>query len=91
MKQALKDYLPREVIYRKKVGFGAPLRKWIRKDLRVFLGDVLSHESLLKRGLFNPVAVTKLISDNDKGLIDANYTLFSLLCIELWCRNFTKN
>jgi asparagine synthase (glutamine-hydrolysing) len=80
--------LPADVIYRPKSGFGAPLRRWMRHELRELLGDMLSVESLRKRGLFEPLAVQKLITANDAGKVDAAYTLLSLLCIEIWCRRF---
>lgn len=91
LKKALKGYLPRDVIFRPKTGFGAPLRRWIRHELKELLCDVLSFDSINNRGIFDPNAVLKLISDNDKGKIDASYTLFSMLCIELWIRNYIKN
>jgi len=88
LKKAMEPYLPHDVIYRPKTGFGAPLRHWMRYELRELLGDVLSIESLSRRGLFEPVAVHRLIAQNDAGKIDASFTLLSLLCIELWCRHF---
>lgn len=91
LKKALEGYLPQDVIYRPKTGFGAPVRRWMRNELRELLGDMLSFDRLKSRGLFDPMAVWKLIIDNDKGKIDASYTLFSLLCIEIWCRNYIKN
>lgn len=91
LKKALEGHLPQDVIYRPKTGFGAPVRRWMRNELRELLGDMLSFDRLKSRGLFDPAAVWKLIIDNDKGKIDASYTLFSLLCIEIWCRNYVKN
>jgi len=88
LKKAMEPYLPQEVIYRPKSGFGAPLRKWMKHDLRELMGDLLSIESLRRRGLFEPLAVKQLISDNDTGRVDGSYTLLSLLCIEIWCRNY---
>lgn len=88
LKKAMEPYLPKDVIYRPKSGFGAPLRRWMRFELRELLRDLLSPESLRRRGLFDPVAVDRLIAANDAGRVDATYTLFSLLCIELWCRRF---
>jgi asparagine synthase (glutamine-hydrolysing) len=88
LKKAMEPYLPHEVIYRPKSGFGAPLRRWMQHDLRALLGDLLSVDSLKQRGLFEPVAVQRLISRNDAGIVDASYTLLSLLCIEIWCRNY---
>ncbi|MAT10378.1 MAG: asparagine synthase (glutamine-hydrolyzing) [Rhodopirellula sp.] len=88
LKKTMEPYLPKEIIYRSKSGFGAPLRRWIRLELRDLLADLLSEQSLRARGLFDPLAVGKLIEANDKGQTDASYTLLSLMCIELWCRAF---
>ena len=89
-KKAMEPYLPSEIIYRPKTGFGAPLRTWMQHDLREILGDLLSIDSINKRGLFSAKAVHQLINDNDNGKIDASYTLLSLLCIEIWCRAYIK-
>ncbi len=88
LKKAMEPFLPKDVIYRPKSGFGAPLRRWMRVELRPMLGDLLSEMSLRRRGLFDTFAVHKLIAMNDAGKVDASYTLLSLLCIELWCRHF---
>ncbi|MEN8132741.1 MAG: asparagine synthase (glutamine-hydrolyzing) [Pseudomonadota bacterium] len=88
LKRAMEPYLPHDVIYRPKSGFGAPLRRWMRFELRELLGDLLSVASLNRRGLFEPAAVQRLIAANDAGKVDASYTLLSLLCIEIWCRKF---
>jgi asparagine synthase (glutamine-hydrolysing) len=87
-KKAMEAYLPHNVIFRPKTGFGAPLRRWMRYELRELLGDLLSVDSLKKRGLFDPQSVQNMIKANDTGQIDASYTLLSLLSIEIWCRAF---
>jgi len=91
LKKAMQPYLPKSVIYRPKSGFGVPLRRWMKEDLRELLGDLLSVDSLNKRGLFSGQAVQELISNNDNGKIDASYTLLSILCIEIWCRAYIDN
>ena len=88
LKKALEPYLPRNVIYRPKTGFGVPMRRWISEELSELMADLLSEESLKRRGLFDPRAVYNLRLSNDNGQIDGSYTLFSLICIELWCRKF---
>jgi len=88
LKKAMEPYLPHDVIHRPKSGFGAPLRQWMRNELRPLLADLLSIESLRRRGLFEPVEVQRMISQNDSGAVDAAYTLLSLMSIELWCRSF---
>lgn len=88
LKKAMEPYLPKEVIYRPKTGFGAPLRRWMRNELTELLRDTLSEEALRRRGLFDPAAVHRLIERNETGEVDAAFTLLSLLLIELWCRRF---
>ena len=88
LKKAMEPYLPKNIIHRPKTGFGAPLRTWMKHDLKEIMGDFLSIESLNSRGLFSANSVQKLILENSQGKIDASYTLFSLLCIEIWCREY---
>ena len=88
LKKAMEGYLPRNLIYRPKTGFGAPLRRWVRSDLRPLIADTLSPSKIAERGIFDPKAVTDLINRNDAGLVDGAYTIFSLVCVELWCERF---
>lgn len=88
LKKAMEPYLPREVIYRPKTGFGAPLRHWLRHELREWVSDILSTETLLRRGLFDPKAVSTMVAGNLAGREDAAYTILGLVCIEIWCREF---
>lgn len=89
LKKAMEPYLPHDVIYRPKTGFGAPLRHWLRHELKELVDDVLSAETLSRRGLFDPNAVAKLVADDRAGRVDAAYTILGLVCIEIWCRKFT--
>ena len=88
LKKAMEPYLPHDIIYRPKTGFGAPLRRWIKHDLRDLVSEILSDQSIKNRGLFDASNVRQLIKDNDSGHRDSAYTIFSLLCIEIWCRKF---
>jgi asparagine synthase (glutamine-hydrolysing) len=88
LKKAIEPYLPREVIYRPKSGFGVPLRRWLRVEMRDWLADMLSVQRLKNRGFFEPSAVQRLIRGNETGRVDAAYTLFSLACVEIWCQKF---
>jgi len=88
LKKAMEPYLPHSVIYRPKTGFGAPLRHWLRHELREWVGDMLSVQTLRRRGLFDPKAVAALVADDQAGRVDAAYTILGLVCIEIWCREF---
>jgi asparagine synthase (glutamine-hydrolysing) len=88
LKKAMQGILPDDVIYRPKVGFGTPLRTWLRGPLKELLDDVLSVDTLRRRGLFEPTAVSQLVKENELGRADHAYSILSLICIELWCRGF---
>jgi asparagine synthase (glutamine-hydrolysing) len=85
-KKTMEPYLPKEIIYRSKTGFGAPLRDWLKVELSDYVADLLGHSSLAARGLFDSERVRRLVVSNNSGEIDASYTIFSLMCIEIWCR-----
>jgi asparagine synthase (glutamine-hydrolysing) len=88
LKKVAEKYLPKEVIYRSKAGFGAPVREWIVKDLDPLIQKYLSPESINKRGIFNSDSVWQLINDNKNNKIDASYSIWALLSIESWFRQF---
>ena len=87
-KKAMEGILPREVIYRPKTGFGAPLRTWLHGPLKEMVGDILSGDSLRHRGWFDAAAVGRLLEADRAGRVDAAYPLFAALCVELWGRMF---
>jgi asparagine synthase (glutamine-hydrolysing) len=91
LKKAMEPYLPRDIIYRPKAGFGAPIRRWIKNDLRDMVRERLTFDALSARGIFDPIAVQKLITDNEQGIYDGAHTIFSILCIEIWCTLFIDN
>lgn len=88
LKKAMEPFLPMDVIHRPKTGFGAPLRRWMQGELRPLLGDLLSSESLTRRGIFNADAVHRLVRRNEQREGDDAYTLLSLMSVEIWCRKF---
>lgn len=90
-KRAMEPFLPHDVIYRAKTGFGAPLRRWLQHDLKGKVDDALAPETIRHRGLFDPAAVASLVARDRGGIIDASYPIFELICIETWCKLFLDN
>jgi len=88
LKRALEKVLPRDVVWRKKAGFGAPIRSWLRGALRPLVEELLSEEVVRKRGLFRPEEVRRLIDRNLSGREDFSLQVFQLLNLELWQRQF---
>lgn len=90
LKKVAEKYLDHEIIYRKKTGFGAPLRDWVKTDLQDLLDKYLCNEKLDEHGVFNFTEVQKLITANNSGKVDAAYSIFSILCITIWLERFLK-
>ena len=88
LKRAAEKLFPREVVWRKKAGFGAPIRSWLRGPLRPMVDDLLSEEAVRRRGLFRPQEVRRVIDANLSGREDYNLQVFQLLTLELWQRTF---
>ena len=84
----MEKYLPHEVIYRPKTGFGAPVRKWITEDLDEMIQSRLSKSNLEKWGIFDYSAVWHLIEDNKNGKTDASYSIWCILAIISWLEQF---
>jgi len=91
LKKVAERYLPHDVIYRPKAGFGAPVRKWIVRDLDPMIKERLSKKEIEKYGFFNADEVHKLIEDNKSGKVDASYTIWCLLAIQSWMRQFASH
>jgi asparagine synthase (glutamine-hydrolysing) len=91
LKRALEKLLPHDVVWRKKAGFGAPIRSWLRGALRPLVEDLLSEETVTRRGLFQPAEVRRVIDANLSGREDYNLQVFQLLSLELWQRQFLVN
>jgi len=80
--------LPRRIIWRKKAGFNAPIRAWLRRDLAEMRHELLGPSGLGARGWFDPGALEKLQEDFLTGRQDYALQLWMLMSLELWSRHF---
>jgi len=88
LKQMLRKLLPAENLDRRKMGFGVPIGHWFRGKLQPFLRETLLAESSLKRGLFKPEGVKRLVELHTRGERDYSQQLWTLLMLELWFQRF---
>ncbi len=91
LKRAAEKLLSQEVVWRKKAGFGAPIRSWLRGALRPMLEDLLSEATIKRRGLFRTSEVQRIIDANLSGREDYSLHIFLLLNLELWQCQFIDN
>jgi asparagine synthase (glutamine-hydrolysing) len=88
LKKVAEKYLPRFIVNRPKAPFGAPLRSWIRKDLKEMVDDLLRPANLKKRGLYNAEYVAQIVRQDREGKEDHSLLIWQVLTSEIWFRTF---
>ena len=83
-KAAMEPYLPKELLYRPKMGFGCPVDHWFRSELKEFAYETLLSRSARERGLFRPPYVRQLLEEHCAFARDHHTRLWALLMLELW-------
>lgn len=86
-KKAMENNLSKEIIYREKAGFSLPLRSWMRESSDM-IEYYLNEERLKRQGIFSSVIVNEFLFKNLNGEADHSYTLFVLLCQQIWLDEF---
>ena len=84
-------YLPDELVYRKKQGFGFPIAQWIRSDLSGFLQKLFAESRFVELGIFEQKYMQELLDEHLSGKVDHNFRLWILLNLELWYRIYFEN
>jgi asparagine synthase (glutamine-hydrolysing) len=82
--KTFKGWLPDSVITRGKQGFGIPMAKWFRGDLKAYLESMLLSPKAIGRGLFEKGEVQRLLAEHTSGKRDQSYRLWALLMLEQW-------
>ena len=88
LRKAAEGLISQDVIYRRKAGFGAPYRSWLRHDLADMWNELTSVEATNKRGWFRPEALQKIRQISQAGKADLYMLQWAVLTIELWARQF---
>lgn len=88
LKKVAERLVPSEVIYRRKMGFGVPVGRWFRAEMKDFVRGVLLSERSLKRGIIKPEAMRRYVDEHTDGRFDHAFQIWSLLMLELWFQRF---
>lgn len=84
LKQSLEEVLPKDVLYRRKRGFGAPVRKWFQGQTGKLLSDRLLNSTLKRRDFFRYKFIERLLDEHQNGVRDWSFPLWALLNLTLW-------
>jgi asparagine synthase (glutamine-hydrolysing) len=91
LKEVAATLLPRDILERKKQGFGVPLNVWFRGDLRELTHDLLLSPRARQRGYFVPSTISRIVSEHTAGTRDHGFRLWQLLMFEMWHRRFVDH
>jgi asparagine synthase (glutamine-hydrolysing) len=84
LRKAVEHLLPEQVLTKPKQGFSIPMKHWLRASLKPMMLDLLSDESIRRRGFFNPPMVSGWIQEHLEGRVNHSHRLWSLMVFELW-------
>lgn len=84
LKSALKPFLSNKILYRKKMGFGVPIDKWIKTDMKDFFYDTLLSQDSIGRGLIKKEYTENILNEHCEGVRLHHTRIWGLLMLELW-------
>jgi asparagine synthase (glutamine-hydrolysing) len=88
LRAALADLLPPHVLRGPKKGFNVPLDAWFRGAAAPFVESMLAPQRIARRGVFEPAAVTRWVSEHRSGDVNACNRLFALVVFEAWAERW---
>lgn len=88
LREIASRHYSQEFLYRTKQGFGFPMARWFRGELRDFVKTVMYQSELIKAGIFDASVVQNMFNEHLSGRIDHNFRIWMVLNIEVWYRIF---
>lgn len=84
LKQALEEVLPRDLLYRPKRGFGAPVTRWFRGPMSAELEALVMGSAMRRRRFFDYAFIARLFDEHRRGARDWGFHLWTVLNLSLW-------
>jgi asparagine synthase (glutamine-hydrolysing) len=88
LKRALRGVVPDDVLDRRKMGFNAPVDRWLKGELRELANDLLRSDRARARGWFQPGFVSRMLDEHDHGTRNWHVQIWNLMMLEAWMREF---
>ena len=90
-KKAMESWLPNDIIWRKKAGFGAPIQAWIGNELKPMIEELLGEAHLKQQGIFRHQTIAKLLAAEQRQEDYYANHIWQLLIFQIWHRTFIEN
>ncbi len=87
LKKAFEKIVPKENLYRPKMGFTIPLDRWFSGKLNSYAKDALLKKNAFIKEIFNADHIKSMI-ENNNSTQDFGPRLWSLMCLELWYKAY---
>lgn len=84
LKKIGERYLPKDLLYTEKRGFGVPVDNWIRNDLKDISEKLLFNYKSITRGYFNHEFIRQMWNEHQSGKVNHKHRLWALIWFELW-------
>ena len=88
LKKASEGILPKEVIYRKKQGFAAPIKEWLRNEWYDQVYDVIKESFFVKSNIFDVNYIDKIFYLHKNSKFNFQNEIYLLYILEIWHRKF---
>lgn len=91
LRQVLYRHVPKELIERPKMGFGVPIERWMRNELREWCGDLLNADTLRRQGYLDADKVARMWNEYLSGESNWHYYLWDVLMFQAWLEAWGKD
>jgi asparagine synthase (glutamine-hydrolysing) len=88
LRQLLNRYVPAEIVERPKMGFGVPINKWLRSELRGWASELLDAQLLREQGYFHAEPVVRMWDEHVSGKADRSAELWPILMFQAWLQEW---
>lgn len=88
MKKLLERYLPKELVYRRKWGFPAPIGDWLLKDLSYMIDKWLDPSRIKSQGILNEKMVARYVETFRSGKKYHDKRIWSLIFFQMWYEKY---
>jgi len=90
LKKIGENYLPKDLLYSEKRGFGIPVDQWLCHQLKEVCAQIIFNKKALQRNFFNYDHIRKIWNEHCRYIYNHKHCIWALLWFELWYQMFIE-
>jgi asparagine synthase (glutamine-hydrolysing) len=91
LKEAFKNYFPKDFLDKSKKGFGVPVGDWLRANLKNELLSYCDKSFVEKQKIFNFEIISNLVTNHLQGKADNTFRVWTYFCFQKWYKSIYEN